>query len=337
MQTVGRVDDVVSTSLVSEVSTPDTPLSPYLRLAHLYKGIPPATTRWTMVRQLEDFEFILVIQGHAWLWIESLGGAIRLEPHSLVLLPPYLVHGWGGGSETHIAVHFDLHAQPSLGPLDSLIELGRRAPLHATPANPVVRWAGLDGRLLPLVQPIIDLQSWRATLESLVTISAGRTSAGLTLAEQLAVQHYLTWAMRRWLTIEDDQSTPSASAKERLQRHLSQIDPSQRPSIDELARRLNMSKSSLRTTFMAVTGMPPSKWLEYRRMQSAAHMLRHTDRPIMTVASQCGYTDPYHFSRVFKRVLGCSPRDYRGHDREPTADIQPGHPPSADADNAYRK
>jgi AraC-like DNA-binding protein len=43
--------------------------------------------------------------------------------------------------------------------------------------------------------------------------------------------------------------------------------------------------------------------------------LRETDASLATIASNCGFFDQSHFSRVFSRLEGCGPRDWRLHKR----------------------
>ena len=45
-------------------------------------------------------------------------------------------------------------------------------------------------------------------------------------------------------------------------------------------------------------------------MQEACKLLRADRRYIYEVAQNLGYQDPYYFSRIFKKVIGVSPRDY---------------------------
>ena len=45
--------------------------------------------------------------------------------------------------------------------------------------------------------------------------------------------------------------------------------------------------------------------------QRARQMLGHTDMPVWEVAETLGFTDPYYFSRFFKKYEKLSPREYR--------------------------
>ncbi|EEG72103.1 transcriptional regulator, AraC family, partial [[Clostridium] hylemonae DSM 15053] len=48
--------------------------------------------------------------------------------------------------------------------------------------------------------------------------------------------------------------------------------------------------------------------------QEACKLLKATDMYIYEVSSELGYEDQYYFSRIFKKVVGVSPRDYKNGD-----------------------
>ena len=55
----------------------------------------------------------------------------------------------------------------------------------------------------------------------------------------------------------------------------------------------------------------PFRRLTRLRMAHAQHLLRRTDRPIITIAFDCGYSNPGHFATAFRRHLGMTPSAYR--------------------------
>jgi AraC-like DNA-binding protein len=78
---------------------------------------------------------------------------------------------------------------------------------------------------------------------------------------------------------------------------------------------MGLSSSQVHRRFQKVVGSSPMNWLRRERMNAAKRLLVQTDTPISEVALCCGYPDPLHFSREFRRVTGLSPtafRDSRG-------------------------
>jgi AraC-like DNA-binding protein len=52
-----------------------------------------------------------------------------------------------------------------------------------------------------------------------------------------------------------------------------------------------------------------------REMHVAAQRLQDSDALIKQVSARLGFTDPFHFSRTFKRVFGLSPEAFRQQQR----------------------
>ena len=49
-------------------------------------------------------------------------------------------------------------------------------------------------------------------------------------------------------------------------------------------------------------------------MQRAMRLLSESERNLESIASEVGYQDAFSFSKVFKRTVGVSPRDFRQRD-----------------------
>ncbi len=84
-----------------------------------------------------------------------------------------------------------------------------------------------------------------------------------------------------------------------------------------IARESAMSLSSFERTFKKEMGTTYTKFLNRFRISKAAGMLERESPSIGEIAFACGFTNPYHFCRMFKRIQGQSPRDYRKSCRSP--------------------
>lgn len=89
------------------------------------------------------------------------------------------------------------------------------------------------------------------------------------------------------------------------------IDGKRRISNSELARHANMSRNGFLFLFRKETEMSPQAYSRELRLNDACVMLQHSDRSIDEIASETGFCDRYHFSRAFKRKIGCSPAKFR--------------------------
>jgi len=93
-------------------------------------------------------------------------------------------------------------------------------------------------------------------------------------------------------------------------------DPAHRWTLQELAQVAGMSRSIFAQKFKDTVGEPPMEYLVRWRMTLAADKLVNSSDPISVIALSLGYESESAFGKAFKRVMGCSPRQY-GRGRSP--------------------
>ncbi len=81
-------------------------------------------------------------------------------------------------------------------------------------------------------------------------------------------------------------------------------------SVTDVARRCHVDQAYLARLFKRFAEETPLQLLTRLKMGKAAEMLGSRDRMVKEVAAEVGYADPYHFSRVFKRVYGIPPETF---------------------------
>jgi AraC-like DNA-binding protein len=86
---------------------------------------------------------------------------------------------------------------------------------------------------------------------------------------------------------------------------------SQPPANPELARLCHLSTDRFIRKFHCIVGMTPAQYGLERRIAVAAQWLTATSRTLEEIADASGFTDRFHFSRVFKGRLGLPPVAYR--------------------------
>lgn len=82
-------------------------------------------------------------------------------------------------------------------------------------------------------------------------------------------------------------------------------------SLDEIAEYVSLSKSYLSRIFKEETGESLSSYINKVRIDKAKLMLLDNGCPLVDVASLCGFEDQSYFTKVFKRLVGVSPKRYR--------------------------
>lgn len=81
--------------------------------------------------------------------------------------------------------------------------------------------------------------------------------------------------------------------------------------VEDVARKFNVSKSYLKNAFKEVYGQPVSAVMREDKMEKAKKLLAKTDRKILDIAMDLGYESSGKFSKAFKNIVGLSPREYR--------------------------
>jgi AraC-like DNA-binding protein len=78
-----------------------------------------------------------------------------------------------------------------------------------------------------------------------------------------------------------------------------------------LAEIGGMSVNAYARIFNEQTGTSPRKYLMRMRVEKACNMLHHSGLSIDQIASSCGFSDRYYFTRIFTRTMKVSPGIYR--------------------------
>lgn len=86
-------------------------------------------------------------------------------------------------------------------------------------------------------------------------------------------------------------------------------------SVQELANRVCVARSTLASRFSKLLGQPLKQYLMRWRLQLAVNLLRSTHDSMAQIAAQIGYDSEAAFSRAFKRQVGVPPATWRSHNR----------------------
>ena len=80
---------------------------------------------------------------------------------------------------------------------------------------------------------------------------------------------------------------------------------------EQLAEEIGSSVGRMFRGFKASTGMTPFRYIAIRRVDLARELMRTSDEPLSQIALACGLFDQSHFCRLFRRVMGQRPNDWR--------------------------
>lgn len=184
------------------------------------------------------------------------------------------------------------------------------------PFNPLIEALP---RLLHL--PAEGVGAWVAPmLEHAASESGDRRAGSAALLQRVSEMVFVDGARRYldtlpaesqgWLGALRDRQVGRAIA-------LMHAEPAEAWTLDELGRRVGLSRSALHERFVALAGLPPMQYLTNWRMQCGARLLREGHANVATVALEVGYDSEAAFARAFKRATGLPPAAWRRAQSQP--------------------
>ena len=256
-----------------------------------------------------------VVSGQVWLSVEGVRDAVRLEPGDCFLLPR--------------GRPFRLASDLTLPPVDALA-------IFAVPQDGAVAsyngggdFFGVGGYfdfagdhasiLLGVLPPIVhvrkesDKAALRWSMQRLMQELREPQPGGFLMAQHLA-HMMLVQALRLHLAegLGGGVGWLFALADRQMRAAIGAIheDPAHRWTLQALAERAGMSRSTFALRFKEAVGESPMEYLTRWRMLVAGDRLANSSDPVSVIALSLGYESESAFSTAFKRVMGSSPRQY---------------------------
>jgi transcriptional regulator GlxA family with amidase domain len=134
-------------------------------------------------------------------------------------------------------------------------------------------------------------------------------AAGYDEARQIAAAAALRWSLAQLARAgespmgeSDEIETVAAWMREHV---------GQRVSVNALARRAGLSPAHFSLRFKQRTGFAPIDYFLRLKIRRACGMLDGTQWTVERIAREIGYEDAFYFSRLFRSIMGCSPKAYR--------------------------
>ena len=266
--------------------------------------------------------FHLVVRGTTWVKVLPDVEPIRLETGDLVLIPHGAEHILADTPDTPCrtvdevveAAGFTgegalVFGMPDAGGPTRLVcghfefADGVDHPLLAQlPRALVVRWdEAVQG------SPLEDI--FRFITREVQEGRPGHTEVARRLSEVMFVQAVRFWAE----SSGHEGGVLAALAEPGLGRALSAIHgkPEARWTLDRLARRAAMGRTTFAERFRDVVGQTPHQYLTHWRVQIARRLLVESRLSLDRIAQQVGYDSAPSLSRAFKKEMGSSPGTYR--------------------------
>src|SRR5580693_6841253 len=264
----------------------------------------------------EGIKCYAVVSGQIWLAVQGVSDPVRLTTGDCFLLP----RGWP----------FRLATDLTAPPVDALSLLANAC---RSGGVRIVNGGGEcvvigghfaltgehAGMLLGALPPIVhirkesDKAAMRWSLERMRQELREPQPGGFLVAQHLAYM-MLVQALRLHLAegLKGGVGWIFALADKQMSAAINAMhdDPAHRWTLQELAEHAAMSRSTFALKFKETVGEPPLEYLTRWRMLLAGDKLVNSRDPVSAIALSLGYESESAFSKAFKRVMDCSPRQY---------------------------
>ncbi|UHH10151.1 AraC family transcriptional regulator [Luteimonas fraxinea] len=263
----------------------------------------------------DGIKFNAIVEGTCWLTVEGVEQPIQLTAGDCFLLSRK--RAFSLRSDLALpAIHSDeiychaINGVARCGTADAFFLIGGRFAFGEE--------AGLLFEGLPPVA-VIKRGSDQASVLNWALQHLAHELANPSPGNAIVVQHLghimLVQVLRIYLTQEGN-STPSwllAISDPRIGAVIQAIhtDPARSWTVEELAKVAGVSRSTLALRFKQKAGIAPLEYVSRWRMQLATRSLKANHTTISSIAQKLGYDSDSAFSHAFKRIMKCSPREYR--------------------------
>src|SRR5690606_29223289 len=149
--------------------------------------------------------------------------------------------------------------------------------------------------------------SWHDLALYLIAQQAGPTAAQV-VAKFFALQWHHD-GLGAYMVFEgrsDHGDAAILDAQTWLVKHFSVADP-----VEEMIRRSGITERTFNRRFSSATGYAPLAYVQQLRVADGKRRLERTDEPVEKIGWRVGYEDPAFFRRLFKRLTGMTPGQYR--------------------------
>ena len=266
--------------------------------------------------QHDGIKCYAVVSGQCWLSVEGVPDAVRLEAGDCLLLPH--------GRPFRLATNLSLEPVDALPLLKTARRQGAIALINGGGRCCIVGgFFSFSGNhasiLLGVLPPIVHLQKesdkaeMRWYLERMRQELLEQQPGGSLVAQHLA-HMMLVQALRLHLTdgVRGGVGWLFALADKQMSAAITAMhdSPGHRWTLQELGERAGMSRSIFAQKFKSTVGTSPLEYLTRWRMMLAGDKLTNSSDPVSVIAQSLSYESESAFSTAFKRVMGCSPRQY---------------------------
>ncbi len=223
-------------------------------------------------------------------WIQINKRRITVQPGEVFLFPKDVPHSYGADADSPWTIYW----------------------LHITGDNASDAISAIMGAQSEIFHAVsVGFSEKRNAVfrQISATYLKGYSTANLMFANLLLVYYLSSFIAPE--QFEKDDSIPSPETVTERAIRVMQENLSNKLTLENIARSVNLSVSFFSRKFRQETGYPPIDYFNHLRIQRACQLLHIKELRVNEVALQLGFDDAFYFSRLFKSQIGQSPQEYR--------------------------
>ena len=229
--------------------------------------------------------FIYCIEGEGWAVLD--GNEITIHENTLLVIPPHTPHIYGAAETNPWSIYwFHLNGE-SINEFIKSLDMYNSS-LHI-PASQAVR-------IIEMFEQCYEILLYK----------------GYVLKQYIYVSQAMRYLLGMFTLLQGEPRQDEAKnvyIERSIQYMVEHIQSSL--TLDEMANHIGLSKPHFVHLFKQVTRYSPIDYFLRLKIQRSCQYLDLTDYHIKEISKSIGIQDPYYFSRVFRKVMGLSPSEYR--------------------------
>ena len=126
-------------------------------------------------------------------------------------------------------------------------------------------------------------------------------------------QGILLQLISRFLGSNGFKSNNSQSAPSKILNTMSyvQLHLDENLTVAQVAKRVNQNQDYFSKQFLIHTGQRPLNYIHEKKIERAQYLIATTDKTLLEIATDTGFSNLPHFSKIFKQIVSLTPGEYR--------------------------
>lgn len=251
-------------------------------------GYYPNAAHHYRKRQQPIMQYVLIYCVNGRGWYELNGMRHEVTADSYFILPPGVAHSYGACEDNPWTIYW-VHYKGTLA-----------SEFIAIPDEPIEIKSGMESRIRDRIDIFEEIMS---------TLDNGYSIGNLLYA--CSAFHHFLGSLHHLDQFSEAATNNGHSDMVSLSIKYMKENIEKPLRLRDIAAHMGYSVSHYSALFAKATDQSPVSWLLQLKISKACSLLDFSDLKINQICHMVGIDDPYYFSRIFKKIMGVSPRTYR--------------------------